>query len=94
MSHFIREIERAEIELAKNHIPVVIGILSGLKNRPTATNLIEEQVINVRDRHFAGVSFFFYESLWNWAEDPPEERENRLKKLFSQEFNRSHAAKV
>ncbi|MFO7030460.1 hypothetical protein B9T07_10555 [Limnospira fusiformis CCALA 023] len=94
MSHFIRELERAEIELAKNHIPVAIGILSGLKNRPTATNILEEQVKNVRDRHFAGVCFFFYESLWNWAEDSPEERENRLKKLFSHEFNRPHAAKV
>ena len=80
---FIEELERAEIELAKEHIPVAIGILSGLKDQSTPTSTIKQQVEAVRQRDFAGVSFFFYESLWNWAQEPPELREEAIKSLFS-----------
>ncbi len=82
MNRFIPELERAEVELAKSNIPVVIGLLSGLKNRPTPINLIEEQVEEVRKHGFAGVSFFFYESLWNWDEIPPVARERAIGRLF------------
>ncbi|MGF1493213.1 MAG: glycoside hydrolase family 10 protein [Microcoleaceae cyanobacterium] len=82
MDQFISEMERTEVELARTHIPVAIGILSGLRNNPTPTGTIQRQVAEVRQRQFAGVSFFFYESLWNWAEDTPEQREVQVKKLF------------
>ncbi len=88
LDRFITELERTEVELAKAHIPVSIGILSGLKDRSTSTHTIIEQVEAVRDRDFAGVSFFFYESLWNWTEDLPAVREGRLQHLFSQPAKR------
>jgi uncharacterized lipoprotein YddW (UPF0748 family) len=45
--------------------------------------MIEDQVKAVRKRDFAGVSFFFYESLWRWAQEPIYQRENQLQQLFA-----------
>ncbi len=64
LSRFVAELEREEIGLAKTHVPVGIGILSGLKGRAVPLSQIQEQVQQVRQRGLAGVSFFFYESLW------------------------------
>ena len=89
LNRFTTELERTEVELAKNHIPVAIGILTGLKNRPTPINTIESQVREVRKRNFAGVSFFFYESIWNWGEESPLVREEMIKKLFSNAIPRT-----
>lgn len=82
MERFVDELQRTEVQLANSNIPVAIGILSGLKDRPTPMPMIQEQVQEVRDRGFDGVSFFFYESLWNWAEQSPTEREKALYDLF------------
>ncbi|MDX2216255.1 MAG: glycoside hydrolase family 10 protein [Oculatellaceae cyanobacterium bins.114] len=65
LERFVMELERPEITLAKNHIPVGIGILTGLRNRPVEMAQIARQVQAVRDRRLAGVSFFFYETLGN-----------------------------
>lgn len=65
MERFIFEVERPEVQVARDYLPVGIGILAGLRGRITDMSLIEEQVEAVRDRQFAGVSFFFYETLGN-----------------------------
>ena len=83
MERFIDELQRTEVQLANSNIPVAIGILSGLKNRPAPIELIEKQVQEARSRGFDGVSFFFYESLWQWGEASPTEREKALYNLFS-----------
>lgn len=88
MDRFVDELQRTEVQLANSEIPVAIGILSGLKNRPTPMPMIEKQVQAVRDRGFDGVSFFFYESLWKWAEKSPLERERALYDLFLLPANR------
>ncbi len=88
LERFLTELERTEVELAKNHIPFAIGILSGLKNRPTPLKMIEQQVQQTRKHELAGVSFFFYESLWNWAEESPEERQKMLERLFATPVSR------
>lgn len=82
LNRFIAELERTEVELAKEHIPVAIGVLSGLKNRSVPIYMIEKQVEAVRERGFAGVSFFFYESLWEWAREPAIWRQRALQKMF------------
>jgi uncharacterized lipoprotein YddW (UPF0748 family) len=63
LDRFIDELERPELEPVRTHIPLGIGILTGLKNRPVEMSTIQEQVKTVRERGFAGVSFFFYETL-------------------------------
>jgi uncharacterized lipoprotein YddW (UPF0748 family) len=60
---FVMELERPEVTLAKTHIPVGVGILTGLRNRAVNMEQIIRQVQAVRDRSLAGVSFFFYETL-------------------------------
>lgn len=62
---FLAEISKLEVMEAKNHIPVSIGILSGLKNKPVALNSIKEQIQKTRAANLAGVSFFFYETFFN-----------------------------
>ncbi|MBI4784695.1 MAG: family 10 glycosylhydrolase [Oscillatoriophycideae cyanobacterium NC_groundwater_1537_Pr4_S-0.65um_50_18] len=65
LSDFVADLARPEVLAAKQHIPVSIGILTGLKDLPVSIDQVEAQVASVRDRQFAGISFFFYESLWN-----------------------------
>ncbi len=62
---FLLEISKLEVIKATNHVPVIIGILSGLKNKPVALALIKEQICKTRTAKFAGVSFFFYETFFN-----------------------------
>lgn len=82
LDRFQWELQRAEVILAKDHIPVAIGILSGLKNQGVPIKTINDQVEIVRKAGFAGVGFFFYESLWNWSNDTQSQRYQGLRRLF------------
>lgn len=78
---FQQELDRPEIQQARNHIPVGVGILTGLMEFPPVDDaLIQQQVQAVRDRQFAGVSFFFYETI--------KHRENALRSMFPHPMNR------
>ncbi|MBE9053475.1 glycoside hydrolase family 10 protein [Nostocales cyanobacterium LEGE 11386] len=79
---FTQELEYPEVKAARSHIPVSIGILSGLKNRTVPIEQIKTQVQTVRDRKFAGVSFFFYETLWNLSQEQPLKRQTGIKTMF------------
>ncbi|MTF39500.1 glycoside hydrolase family 10 protein [Cyanobacterium aponinum] len=83
MEAFNRELAQKDLQLAKDHIPTAIGILTGLKGRPVNLNLIEAQISTTREQNFAGISFFFYESLWNIASETPQERQEFWAKIFS-----------
>lgn len=84
MSVFIKELQQPEVIAAKKHIPTSIGIISGLKNKHVPVEQIKAQVKQVRDRNFAGVSFFFYETLWNMSKEPSQQRVSGLRSLFSE----------
>jgi uncharacterized lipoprotein YddW (UPF0748 family) len=62
-SSFLGEIDRPDLLAVNSRMPVGIGILTGLSNRNVSTREIEDQVRLTRARRFAGVSFFFYETL-------------------------------
>jgi uncharacterized lipoprotein YddW (UPF0748 family) len=79
---FISELEQPEVKAAKSHIPVAIGILAGLNKKPVTLSQIQQQVEAVRSRGFAGVSFFFYETLWNKASEPSVQRQSAFRLLF------------
>ncbi len=81
-NRFISELEQPEIKSARSHIPVAIGIMSGLKNKPVSLSQIQKQVEEVRGRGLAGVSFFFYESLWNNSSEPSDQRQAAFRSLF------------
>ncbi|MDY6900659.1 MAG: glycoside hydrolase family 10 protein [Cyanobacteriota bacterium] len=84
MNVFVKELQQPEVIAAKEHIPTSIGIISGLKNKHVPVEQIKAQVKQVRDRNFAGVSFFFYETLWNMSKEPSQQRVSGLQELFSE----------
>ena len=88
MKRFRYELSQPEMKAARQHIPVAIGVLSGLKARPMPIDLIRRQVEKSRDRNYAGVSFFFYESLFIPEKESVAERMEVLKNLFSTSVNR------
>lgn len=81
-SKFISELEQPEMLVAKSHIPVGIGILSGLKDRKVPLAQIKQQIEAVRSSGFAGVSFFYYETLWNNTAETPDERQTAFRVFF------------
>ncbi|MEL6927144.1 MAG: glycoside hydrolase family 10 protein [Cyanobacteria bacterium J06600_6] len=87
---FIKELNQPEIQAVREHIPVGIGILSGLKGREVPLYKIYKQVRLARRHEFAGVSFFFYESLWNLAAESPARRQAALKNIFYRQAQRPH----
>ncbi len=89
LRRFLTELKHPELQRARKHIPVSIGILSGLKNRNVSMKWIKQQVGLVRDRKFAGVSFFFYETLWSSQTESEEQRSAGFKNLFKNSLPRS-----
>jgi uncharacterized lipoprotein YddW (UPF0748 family) len=70
---FKRELGKAEVrgrslpfgKLIEPKIPTLIGILTGLRTKPIATDLIQAQVNLTIANQFAGYSCFFYETLFH-----------------------------
>jgi len=86
---FISEIQKSEVKLASLHIPVGIGILTGVKPKPVSMKQIQTQIAAVRKEGLAGVSFFFYESLWKLTNEPVTVRKNGFRQMFAQSVARS-----
>lgn len=63
LNGFVSELDRPELRTIRSQIPVGIGILTGLRVLNVDIDQIQAQVRTARSRQFAGVSFFFYESL-------------------------------
>lgn len=87
MNSYLDQIGRSEIQVAQQKIPTAIGVLTGLRNRPTPMSLIKSKVKAARDRGL-GVAFFFYESLWDYAPEPSAERKSNFKALFNSPASR------
>lgn len=81
LQSFIEQIDRPEIQEARQKIPTGVGILSGLRNKPVPIQLIQAKVQAARE-HGLGVSFFFYESLWDNAPESITERQSNFQSLF------------
>jgi uncharacterized lipoprotein YddW (UPF0748 family) len=90
---FIGELQNPAVKMASQHIPVAIGILTGVKPKPVSMKQIQSQVEAVRKQGLAGVSFFFYETLWKLTNEPATVRKNGLKQLFPQSITRSSIVK-
>ncbi|MGQ9871987.1 family 10 glycosylhydrolase [Leptodesmis sp.] len=64
LSAFVAEVDKPEVIEARSHIPTAIGLLTGLCSSPVSLSQIREQVQAARQKQFAGVSCFFYETLF------------------------------
>ena len=78
-NRFMWEMNKPTIQAARRKIPVSIGVLSGLRAAPVRMDFIADQMAAVRDRAYAGMAFFFYESLW--ISSPPETADQRVETL-------------
>lgn len=55
--------------------------MTGLRNNPVPIQQIKSQVRAAQERSL-GVTFFYYESLWNDALEPLNERQAEFESLF------------
>ncbi len=88
MPSFTNELSRLSTNPIKKQVPISVGVLSGLKNRPQPLLMLKQQCQAVREQGYDGISFFFYESLWQTAGEKPELRPATLKTLFSPPIGR------
>ena len=79
---FIAQLHSSTLQTTRQHIPTGIGILTGLKRKPVPIRQIRDQIQAVRKEGFAGVSFFFYETLWHLVSEPEADRKAVFQKLF------------
>ncbi|NES96709.1 MAG: family 10 glycosylhydrolase [Desertifilum sp. SIO1I2] len=82
LARFVEELQQPEVKQALSHIPVAVGVLSGLKGRSVPMQQIQQQVQEIRKQGFAGVSFFFYETLWNLSDERASDRTSAFSRLF------------
>lgn len=78
---FLEQITRPEMIEAQQKIPTGAGILTGLRNNPVSMQQIQAQTRASRERGL-GVCFFYYESLWEYAPEPMNERQAGFEALF------------
>ncbi len=91
-SAFEGELQQQLVQDTKREIPVVVGILSGLKNRPIPPERIRQQAQWADRNNFGGNAFFFYESLWNLeaqAQDNPHPLRQYWQRFYRQLNNQS-----
>jgi uncharacterized lipoprotein YddW (UPF0748 family) len=88
LDRFVWELNKPATVAASKSTPTSVGILSGLQGRPADIKLLTEQLEAVRDRTYAGISYFFYQSLWVPGNETREQRETQLKASFTQPADR------
>lgn len=72
LSSFINELDKTEVDFTKTHIPLSIGVNTGLRTQsPIGLDFIKDEIAEIRNRHFAGISFFFYETVFNNFDSSP-----------------------
>jgi uncharacterized lipoprotein YddW (UPF0748 family) len=81
MQSFVEQINRPEIQEAQKKISTGIGVLTGLRNNPVSMAQIQSQVRASQEKGL-GVSFFYYESLWDEAPEPAADRQSGFQALF------------
>ena len=83
IAQFDSELEKQALREASDRIPVSIGILTGTWQKPIPFEQIREQVEHSRDRQFAGVSFFYWDTLWSYfTPESPEQRRQNFRTLL------------
>ena len=88
LDRFVWELNKPATVQSSQSTPTSIGLLSGLRGRPTDVDLLTQQLEAVRDRDYAGVSYFFYQSLWVPGNETAEERDNQFRASFSKAAQR------
>jgi uncharacterized lipoprotein YddW (UPF0748 family) len=88
LQSFLDQITRPEIQETRQTIPTGVGILTGLRHKPVSMQFIQTKVQAARAQGL-GMSFFYYESLWDNAPEPLTERQSSFQALFASPAFRS-----
>jgi uncharacterized lipoprotein YddW (UPF0748 family) len=88
LQSFVEQISRPELQEAKQKIPTGVGVLTGLRTKPVSIDQIQSQVQAAQDRGL-GVSFFYYETLWNAVSESAAARQSGFQALFATPMLRS-----
>ena len=81
---FEQELDKKPLRSAARQIPVSIGILTGTWRHPIGFEQIRQQVESSRDRQFAGVSFFYWDTLWSYfTPEAPQRRREQFEQLMA-----------
>lgn len=78
---FIAQVNRPELQEAKKKISTGIGVLAGLRNRQISIAQIQSQTKYVRSQGL-GVTFFYFESLWDYAPESIQQRQAQFHALL------------
>ncbi|WP_013323104.1 glycoside hydrolase family 10 protein [Gloeothece verrucosa] len=93
LQDFQAQLSQAAVQFSRQRIPVSVGILTGTWRSPVSILKIEQQVKIVRERGFAGVSFFYWETLWGYfTPESPRKRRQVFEKIFAQPALRPEVA--
>lgn len=87
---FRQQLHTPSIREAHRRIPTAAGILTGLRNTPVRINFIESKVRAARSAGF-GMTFFFYESLWEDAPESADTRQASFRAMFATPTQRGTA---
>jgi len=82
LESFRTELQRPELAESLQRIPVAIGILAGQRTRSVPMALIEAQTLAARERGL-GVAFFYFETLWQRADEAAALRQEAFARLFA-----------
>ena len=85
-AQFEQELDKQSLQETAQKIPVSIAILTGTWRHPIGFEQIRQQVESSRDRRFAGVSFFYWDTLWSYfTPESPQQRRANFKRLLAAE---------
>ncbi|MEO0867116.1 MAG: glycoside hydrolase family 10 protein [Cyanobacteria bacterium J06642_11] len=87
LGDFRQQLYDPSVRESRQKIPTAAGILTGLRNVPVRIGLIESKVREARVAG-VGVTFFFYESLWEEAPEPAEIRQASFRTMFARPVSR------
>ncbi|MGD1853543.1 MAG: glycoside hydrolase family 10 protein [Leptolyngbyaceae cyanobacterium] len=88
LGDFRKQLYTSSIRETQQKIPTAAGILTGLRNAPVPIRFIESKVRAARSSGL-GMSFFFYESLWEDAPEPADARQASFRDLFATPMQRN-----
>jgi uncharacterized lipoprotein YddW (UPF0748 family) len=82
LESFMAQANRPELMEARQKIPTGVGILTGLQNRPISMALIQAQT-RAAQSYGLGITYFYYESLWDEAPEPIAQRQSQFQALLT-----------
>jgi len=93
LASFEADLNRPEFAASRQRVPTAVGIFTGQRTQPVPIERVVGQAQAARRRGL-GAAFFYYESLWEEAQEPAALRQLALEALFHQAAPRRAVAAV